>query len=225
MINSSVTKIILKNEFLFDISGGIFFKNRKTLIISDLHFGKGTSLIRKGIFFPPYDFNETIVKLKKLIEKFNPSTVISLGDNFHDNLTINNMPKEQINEITKITNKIKFIWINGNHDNKLVNKKRVGGKFFEILELDKFSFSHIKAKKINKFEFSGHYHPKTFLKINNLRYYFKCFILGENYCILPAFGHYTGGLDVKSNLIKQNIKNKDKLLILGKRKIIEKDYT
>ena len=111
MINSSVTKIILKNEFLFDISGGIFFKNRKTLIISDLHLGKGTSLIRKGIYFPPYDFKETIVKLKKLIEKFNPSTVISLGDNFHDNLTINNMPKEQINEITRITNKIKFIWI------------------------------------------------------------------------------------------------------------------
>ena len=166
MINDSVTEKILCKEFLFDITGGVYFKKRKTLIVSDLHLGKGVSLNNRGNFLPLYDFEETVMKLEKLIKKYNPMNVISLGDNFHDNLSITNMSEIQINEIKKITSKLNFFWINGNHDNKLLNKEKVGGKFLENLEQDKFSFCHIKTKKINNFQFSGHYHPKTFLKIN-----------------------------------------------------------
>ena len=37
MNNYLVSKIIFNHEFLFDITGSIFFKKYKTLILADLH--------------------------------------------------------------------------------------------------------------------------------------------------------------------------------------------
>ena len=161
-----------------------------------------------------------------MISYYKPDQVISLGDNFHDNYSILNMEKEYINEIKQITQKKKFIWIIGNHDNNLIYKEKIGGNFLENLFQDNLVFTHIKRKNINtkNFELSGHYHPKTYLKINNSRYYYKCFVIGENFCILPSFGFYTGGVDVKLSIFRE-IKNQNiQLIILGKRKIIQQKY-
>ena len=78
-------------------------------------------------------------------------------------------------------------------------------------------------KKSYIFEFSGHYHPKYSLKYNGSSYYYKCFVLGENFCILPSFGTYTGGLDVESEELKRVLKNKKiDLIVIGKRSILKK---
>ncbi len=225
MNNYLVSKIIFNHEFLFDITGSIFFKKYKTLILADLHFGKGISLNDVGNILPLYDFNETIENLKKIIKRYNPSTIISLGDSFHNNNTLLNMTEEQINNIKELTRKIRFIWINGNHDHDLCNKEKIGGEFCNDLKFRKFIFRHIKTSKItDQFEFSGHYHPKTYLKINKIKYYYKCFVVGKNFCILPSFGHYTGGIDIKSKELKSQIDRNVEVLILGKRKIMQFDF-
>ena len=225
MNNYLVSKIIFNHEFLFDITGSIFFKKYKTLILADLHLGKGISLNDAGNIIPLYDFNETIENLRKIIKKYNPSTIISLGDSFHNNNTLLNMTEEQINNVKELTSKIRFIWINGNHDHDLCDKEKIGGEFCNDLKFRKFTFRHIKTSKItDQFEFSGHYHPKTYLKINKTKYYYKCFVVGKNFCILPSFGHYTGGIDIKSKKLKSQIDRNVQVLILGKRKIIQFDF-
>ena len=134
MNNYLVSKIIFNNEFLFDITGSIFFKKYKTLILADLHLGKGISLNDAGNIIPLYDFNETIENLRKIIKKYNPSTIISLGDSFHNNNTLLNMTEEQINNVKELTSKIRFIWINGNHDHDLCDKEKIGGEFCNDLK-------------------------------------------------------------------------------------------
>ena len=72
--------------------------------------------------------------------------------------------------------------------------------------------NHLREKK---FEFSGHFHPKVRLKFNKINYSYKCFVLTNNFCILPSFGTYTGGLDIKSNELKNIIPLKKTIFALG----------
>ena len=77
--------------------------------------------------------------------------------------------------------------------------------------------------KKSEFEFTGHFHPKCLLKINNSSYFYKCFVLTKKFCILPSFGTYTGGLSINDNVFKKIVKENARIIILGKSKIIQKN--
>ena len=113
--------------------------------------------------------------------------------------------------------KIDITWIEGNHDSNLLFKNQLIGNFKNFHKLRNFKFVHSKSKinEVNIFEFSGHYHPKINLKFNGLNYSYKCFVLTENFCILPSFGTYTGGLDIKSNTIQKILPTNKQIIILG----------
>ena len=134
------------------------------------------------------------------------------------------MNKSDLSEINKITNKVEFIWIDGNHDQNIVGKDKIGGVFCKCLKEDRFVYKHIRTNnyKKNEFEFTGHFHPKFSLKINNSNYFYKCFILTKNFCILPSFGSYTGGLDIKNKVFKKIIKESAEIIVLGKNQMIKK---
>ena len=48
-----------------------------------------------------------------------------------------------------------------------------------------------------------------------MQYNYKCLILTNNFCILPSFGAYTGGLDIRSNELKNIIPLKKTIFALG----------
>ena len=39
------------------------------------------------------------------------------------------MTEEQVNDVNELTHKIRFIWINGNHDYNLCNKEKIAVSF------------------------------------------------------------------------------------------------
>lgn len=219
-------KKISNFDIIFDKTGALFIKDNKTLVLADLHLGKSVSLNRTGNYVPLYDNEETIKSLKDIILKYNPLKIITLGDSFHDKFSIMNMNKQHLSELKKITQNFNFIWITGNHDKNLLGIEKLNGTFLDNFSKENLRFTHIKtnSKSSKTFEFSGHYHPKTYLRINNSRYYYKCFVIGKNFCILPSFGYYTGGIDVRSEIFSE-IKNEYiELIVLGKRKIIHQKF-
>ncbi len=220
-----LAKRILDNDLIFDHSGILFIKQMDTIVLADIHLGKGTSLNRNGIQVPPYDIKETLKKLNDIVDEYSPSKIISLGDSFHDKFSIINMEKSDLNELKKITRRVNFVWINGNHDQDLIGKDKIGGIFFDSYKENNFNFRHIKTKnKTKEFEFSGHFHPKVSIKINNSRFFYKCFIVSKDFCILPSFGYYTGGLDIYSKNFKEIINDVADIIVLGKKKILLKKY-
>ena len=219
----SIKKNIKGEKFVFDKSGSIFLENLNTLIFSDLHLGKGLSFANLGNFIPPFDLDETLLNLKSIIEKYKPKRLISLGDSFHENKSIHKMERKYVNIINNLLHKIDITWIEGNHDSNLLFKDKIQGNFKNFYKLENFKFVHSKSEidELNIFEFSGHYHPKVTLKFNGLNYSYKCFILTDNFCILPSFGTYTGGLDIKSNALKKILPINKQIIILGNNKIKE----
>ncbi len=219
----SIKKNIKGEKFVFDKSGSIFLEKLNTLIFSDLHLGKSLSFADHGNFIPPYDLDETILNLINIIEKYKPKRLISLGDSFHENRSIQKMKRKYINTINSLLDKIDITWIEGNHDSNLLFKDKIQGNFKNFYKLKNFKFVHSKSKinEVNIFEFSGHYHPKITLKFNGLNYSYKCFILTDSFCILPSFGTYTGGLDIKSNALQKILPINKQIIVLGNNKIKE----
>ena len=77
--------IILNGEaFTPDPLGALFWSAKETLIVSDLHFEKGSAFAARSVLLPPYDTRTTLKRLSLLFDRYQPRRVISLGDAFHD---------------------------------------------------------------------------------------------------------------------------------------------
>ena len=213
------------NDFtiLFDSSGSIYITELSILLMSDLHIGKSYSCAKNGNFLPPFEIDETIEKIKSIVDFYNPKKIISLGDSFHEASTLEIIDKIYIKNLNKIFKKREVIFIDGNHDAELKSKEKIDAIFKDSLKLDNFNFTHIKNSKIinNLFEFSGHFHPKVSIIFNRVTYSLKCFVLGKNFCILPSFGTYTGGLNINSNTLKKIIPQEKTVIAIGKNHLIE----
>ncbi len=220
---SFINKKIFDDQIVFDVSGCVYLHSLKILVISDLHYGKSLSFFEEGNMIPPYDLDETIKNLNQVVLKYNPLKLVFLGDNFHDNHTLKNLSPVYLDKLNSLINNIETIWIEGNHDYNLKNKKKIKGNFQNYYYVKNYEFVHIKSEvnEFNNLQFSGHYHPKTTFKINGVNFQFKCFVLTKNFCILPSFGTYTGGLDINSKKFSQMLPLKKKIIVLGNKQIIE----
>ena len=136
---------------------------------------------------------------------------------------MNIINRNYLQRLNKIFKNKEVYLIDGNHDVNLKKKEKVNAIFKKSLKLNNFKFIHIKNSKIikNLFEFSGHFHPKVTIISNKFKYTFKCFVLTKNFCILPSFGTYTGGLNINSNILKKILPEEKTIIAIGKNKLIE----
>src|SRR5215216_5308898 len=61
----------------------IFWEEQKSLIISDLHFGKTGHFRKSGIPVPQSVYKEDLQRLVALLHHFQPQQLIVVGDFFH----------------------------------------------------------------------------------------------------------------------------------------------
>lgn len=192
-MNSSIELEILDNKFIFDYRKSIFWKNKKILIVSDTHFGKGFSFRLSGIPVPTGSTLEGIIILEELISVYQPEYLFLLGDFTHANTSLTKELIQKLKKLREDFKKIKFYLLKGNHDKNLDLIREINF-FDEIKDLvvkDDFSFSHFYTE-VSKFNFFGHIHPAIKLK-DDLDYLkLECFYLTDKYCILPSFGLFTG---------------------------------
>lgn len=203
---------------LADLSGALIWPDANTVIVSDMHLEKGSYYATKGILLPPYDSIETLQTLIKILAYYCPDRVICLGDSFHDPSAFKRLGFEEKKIIQRLTQTYTWIWITGNHD---PNPPTVlGGEVTQCLKLGSLVFRHIAMAGQVHGEVSGHFHPKAKLLVRGKRLAARCFITdGTKRLILPAFGTYTGGLDVTSPAIKRLFNEDFQVWLLGHGKI------
>src|SRR5690349_18446475 len=69
---------------VLDCEGSLYWPEQRLLVISDLHFEKGSSFAARGVLLPPHDTATALTRLGRLIGRYAPCAVIALGDSFHD---------------------------------------------------------------------------------------------------------------------------------------------
>jgi DNA ligase-associated metallophosphoesterase len=176
-------------------SGALWWQDAEMLVVSDLHLGKSDRIARRGgALLPPYETLETLQRLARDIEDTAPKIVISLGDSFDDDRGVSTLEAPERAAIEGMTAACNWIWISGNHDPA---PKGLGGQSADELAKDTVVFRHIASDETETLgEISGHFHPKLRLKTRAGTISRPVFIWDAKRLILPAYGAYTGGLDV-----------------------------
>lgn len=204
-------------NFLLDPSGALYWPDQRMLIVSDLHFEKGSFLASFGSMLPYYDTRETLRLLREVIQTYQPQTLLCLGDSFHDLKAMQRICPEDLNTIQQLIQSLpEWIWITGNHDAEI--PAHVPGQRHDKIHLKGIDFQHEDSADSAP-QMIGHYHPKITLKLYGRRITGRCFIHDETRFIMPSFGSYTGGLDIQNPAITEIISTNYQTFLLYNQRV------
>lgn len=186
---------ICGKAFLADQSGALFWPGQHTLIVADLHLEKGSSYAsRGGQMLPPYDTREALLRVARLIDRYEANRVIALGDSFHDGAGVARMRDDDLSILRIMQEACTWTWITGNHDPIIA--ERAGGEIADGLEIEGIRFRHEPFSGRTTHEIAGHLHPAARLSLYGHTIRRPCFISNGLRVVLPAAGALTGGLNV-----------------------------
>lgn len=165
------------------------------MAVADLHLGRSERQARLGGgLLPPYETMDTLNRLEALIRETSARTVVLVGDSF-DDLTAAKEIGEAIRErLLGLAAGRQFVWVAGNHDPGPVD---LPGSNMAEYRVGPLTFRHIAEVDADG-EISGHYHPKARFRLKGQFISRPCFLADDRRIILPAFGTYTGGLDIQN---------------------------
>jgi uncharacterized protein len=184
-----------------DPLGVLWLAARATLVVADLHLEKGSAFARRGTLLPPYDTARTLRRLGWAIERYRPKTVVSLGDAFHDSSGAAGLGAEDRRALTALAKGRTWLWIRGNHDPD--PPPGLAGESLAALDLGRLRLLHLpEGPADGRVVVAGHLHPKARLVQGARKATRPCFAADPGLLVLPAFGAYTGGLNVLDPAIK-----------------------
>jgi len=182
-----------------DPAGAMYWPEENLLVVADLHLEKGSAFAMRGVLLPPYDTATTLARLARVIERYAPRLVVALGDSFHDGGGPARMADINRAALTDLQRGRDWLWIAGNHDPEPA--ENIGGRFADALVLRALTFHHEPAAKQNDGEICGHLHPQARVSRRGRSVSRRCFASDGKRLVMPAFGAYAGGLNVRDRAI------------------------
>ncbi|MGD9924911.1 MAG: ligase-associated DNA damage response endonuclease PdeM [Pseudorhodoplanes sp.] len=177
-----------------DPAGILWWPAERLLAVADLHFEKASSFARHGALLPPFDTAATLARLCEAIMRYRPRTVLALGDSFHDGdgpLRLGDTDRDMIAALQQGRD---WVWIAGNHDpDPAVG---IGGVFTPELSVGSVTFRHEPRGQAG--EIAGHLHPMARISARGRSVSRKCFAIDDERMVMPAFGAFTGGLNIRA---------------------------
>ncbi len=182
-----------------DPAGALFWPDEQLLVVADLHLEKGSAFAARGVLLPPYDTAETLVRLARLTARYAPRLVIALGDSFHDGGGPLRMAAVDRATLTGLQRRRDWLWITGNHDPDPADG--VGGRFAGTVAIGSLTFRHEPSAQACAGEVAGHLHPLARVARRGRAIRRRCFATDGRRLVMPAFGAFTGGLNVRDRAI------------------------
>jgi DNA ligase-associated metallophosphoesterase len=176
-------------------SGALWVEAARLLAVADLHLEKGSAFARRGQLLPPYDTGETLGRLEREVAALDPAVIIFLGDSFHDGGGEARLVPEYATRLAGLAQGRRLIWIAGNHDAE--GPTRLPGERADAHDLGGLLFRHMPAAGAAMAWAAGHLHPCARIVARGRAVRRRCFITDGARIVLPAFGAYAGGLNVR----------------------------
>jgi uncharacterized protein len=182
-----------------DPAGALYWPDERLLLVADLHLEKGSAFAKRGVLLPPYDTATTLARLARLIKRYTPRLLVALGDSFHDGDGPLRMAGNDREALKALQRGRDWIWIAGNHDSDLADD--AGGRFAEALAFGPLTFRHEPSSEPCEGEIAGHLHPVARVTQRGRAVSRRCFASDGRRLVMPAFGAYAGGLNVRDRAI------------------------
>jgi uncharacterized protein len=194
-LSPPVSYLIRGQQFWLTAERCLYWERHKTLIVSDLHFGKTGHFRKSGIAIPPNLYKEDLQRLWQQVQYFQPGEIIFVGDLFHSKVN------REFDWFMKWRNDIPGVdmhLVRGNHD--ILDSADYTTMNLEVHEetmyREGFCFIHdYLPAESNESDYyiSGHIHPGIRISGQGRQsLQFPCFYFTPRYAILPAFSRFTG---------------------------------
>ncbi len=182
-------------QFLATADGALVWPEESLVVVSDLHLEKGSSFAERRMLLPPYDTSATLARLARLLGRFAARRLIFLGDSFHDRRADARIAPRDRETLLHCIHRREVFWIAGNHDPH--PPAGFGGTATAELAIGPVLFRHEPSHGAEAGEIAGHLHPVARVATRGRSLRRRCFAGDGTRAILPAFGAYAGGLNVR----------------------------
>jgi DNA ligase-associated metallophosphoesterase len=204
-------------SLLLDAAGALWWAAERTLVFADLHFEKGSSFAKRGQMLPPYDTRATLRRIEALVSLYAPRRVIALGDSFHDREASDRLNAQDRGILLDLGIRAEWIWIAGNHDP--APPSWLGGSVTEEVAIGGLIFRHEPQAGASHGEVAGHLHPCATVTRRGRSLRRRCFVSDGLRMVMPAFGAYAGGLDVREPPVRSLFADDFLTYLLGARRV------
>jgi hypothetical protein len=182
-------------EALLRATGALWLAAARTLVVADLHFEKGSAYAARGQMLPPYDTGETLRRLAAEVEALQPAAIVFLGDSFHDGEGEARMATGYAEALVALSRGRSLVWVVGNHDAD--GPSDLPGEVVDDVRLEGLTLRHEPRAGPQAGEAAGHLHPCARVTGPGRTVRRPCFVTDGQRIVLPAFGAYAGGLNVR----------------------------
>jgi DNA ligase-associated metallophosphoesterase len=213
----STTIEVNGEELLLDAAGALYWPAEHTLVFADLHFEKGSSFAKRGQMLPPYDTRTTLKRIEALVARHVPKRVIALGDSFHDREAAARLDEQDRVLLLALGDSAEWVWITGNHDP--APPSWLGGTVTEEVAIGGLVFRHEPQAQPGAGEIAGHLHPCATVTRRGRSLRRRCFVSDGMRMVMPAFGAYAGGLDVREEPVRSLFPENFLTYLLGARRV------
>ena len=179
----------------FRTSGAMWLEAQRALIVADLHLEKGSAYAARGQMLPPYDTAETLRRLESEAAATSAERIVLLGDTFHDRRSEERLADTHAGRLRALAEGRDLVWVMGNHDAD--GPRALPGRAVAEVEIAGLSFRHEPSAGPRAGEVAGHLHPAAKVRAAAASVRCRCFVTDGERAILPAFGAYAGGLNVR----------------------------
>lgn len=195
-------------------SGALWLEQHQTLVVADLHLEKGSAYAARGQMLPPYDTAETLRRLNQEVAALGPRRLILLGDSLHDGQAEARLAPSDIAQIDRLSHGPDLLWVVGNHD--VDGPRHLPGQTLDEMAIGALILRHEPLPAPQPGEVAGHLHPcvKVVGKGRGVRR--RCFATDGLRLILPAFGAYAGGLNLRDGAFSPLFAKPPIAAVLGK---------
>jgi len=178
----------------------IYFPAERALLIADAHFGKAAAYRRLGQPVPHGTTDHNLARLDALLAGYHCERLIFLGDFLHAPESHASATLAALQAWRERHPSLDITLIRGNHD------KRAGDPpaslSFEVvaepLLLGPFALQHEPTPHPGHHVLAGHVHPAyRLMGKGRQRLRLPCFYILQNISLLPAFGAFTGGMNIE----------------------------
>ncbi len=204
-------------ELLCRPAGSLWIAAWRALIVADLHLEKGSSYAARGQMLPPFDTRETLRRLEAEVAALAPLVLIFLGDSFHDAGAEARLAADDAGRLVALAHGRTLMWVTGNHDAR--PPRALPGQAAAALTLSALTLRHEPAAGSAPGELAGHLHPcaRVAARAGTVRR--RCFVTDGERLILPAFGAYAGGLNIRDPAFAPHLARAPLAAVLGARRV------
>lgn len=178
----------------------LYWPGRRMLLIADTHFGKDEIFRRAGLPIPDGGGARDLGRLSSLVAQHGAERLTVLGDFFHGAPARSEGFQKQFATWLEAHSQLRIDIVVGNHDRHGATamwRDRLSWQLEPYLETP-FALTHHGRVNERFYTLSGHLHPAIRLRSPTRdRARLPVFWFGDRQAVLPAFGSFTGGADIK----------------------------